>query len=130
MCSLAQVIGASVATAFLALSPAGHCWSDDGHRVVGDIATHYLTPRAARAVQDCLTEVDYATLADASTWADVHARRISSYGWAGSLHYVNVDAKAAAYVEARDCPNGCVVSAIRRFRAAMAEPGEDLAARK
>jgi hypothetical protein len=81
-------------------------------------------------VQDCLTEAEFSTLADAATWADMYARRLSSYAWANPLHYVNVAPDAPRYVESRDCPSGCVVTAIRRYRALLAEPGTDLAARK
>jgi hypothetical protein len=119
-----------VLAAVLARPLPARAWGDDGHRVIGEIAAHYLEPRAARAVQDCLTEADFSTLADAATWADVYARRVPTYAWANPLHYVNVAPDAARYVESRDCPNGCVVTAIRRYRALLGEPGVDLAARK
>ena len=42
-------------------------WGADGHRIVGEIASHYLSPEAKAAVKDLLGD---QTLADASTWAD------------------------------------------------------------
>ena len=38
-------------------------WGADGHRIVADIASHYLTPEAEAAVKDLLGD---RTLADAS----------------------------------------------------------------
>ena len=42
-------------------------WGEDGHRIVGEIASHYLSPCAEEAVKDLLGE---QTMAEASTWAD------------------------------------------------------------
>ena len=42
-------------------------WGTDGHRIVGEIASYYLTPEAEEAVKFLLGN---QTLADASTWAD------------------------------------------------------------
>jgi hypothetical protein len=47
------------------------------------------------------------------------------------FHYVNVDPQAGAYVAARDCPNGCVVSALDDFSALLgSEPPLSLSERR
>jgi hypothetical protein len=105
-------------------------WSDEGHRVIGEIASHYLSPQADTRVGECLTDVAYPTLADAATWADSYARGVSSYDFAKPLHYVNVDPKADVYRAERDCPSGCVVGAISRFLSVLRESGDDLPTRE
>ncbi len=97
------------------VAPKAQAWGDDGHRVVGEIAWHYLSPRAQRAVSQSLTEPGYASLADAATWPDSYAKQDHRYDGMKSFHYVNVPADAAEYRQARDCPNGCVVTALEQF---------------
>jgi len=114
----------------LAHAAPGSCWGDDGHRVIGEIAAHYLNPTAERRIHQFLKDAQYATLAEAATWADTYARGVARYEWARPLHYVNVKPSAPTYVPERDCPQGCVVSALSRFRSELSAPGEDEAARQ
>ena len=58
-------------------------WGADGHRIVGDIASHYLTPKAQAAVKDLLGD---QTMAEASTWAD-EIKSDRKWDWANPLHY-------------------------------------------
>jgi hypothetical protein len=99
----------------LAVAPEAHAWGDDGHRVVGEIAWRYLSPKAQAAVSESLTEPGYESLAEAATWPDTFARRDPAYDPMKPFHYVNVDATAAQYRRERDCPNGCVVTALAQF---------------
>jgi hypothetical protein len=48
------------------------------------------------------------------------------------FHYVNVDAKATSYRRERDCPNGCVVTALTQFIALLQskQPALSLAERR
>ncbi len=101
------------------VAPKAHAWGDDGHRVVGELAWRHLTPSAQAAVAEALTEPGYATLAEAATWPDTYARRFPEYDPMKPFHYVNVDAKAASYQRARDCENGCVVTALTQFIALL-----------
>lgn len=101
------------------VAPKAQAWGEDGHRVVGEIAWHYLSPSARRLVSESLTEPGYASLADAATWPDTYAKRDRRYDGMRSFHYVNVPAGAAQYRQARDCPNGCVVSALEQFVALL-----------
>jgi len=89
-------------------------WGNDGHRVVGEIAWHYLTPDAEQGVRRLLVDKDFATLAATATWADTYARGKPRYDFAKRLHYVNVPATAERYQELH-CRNKCVVSGIRHY---------------
>jgi hypothetical protein len=103
------------AAALLWVAPNAHAWGDDGHRVVGEIAWRYLTPEAQAAVSESLTDPGYESLAEAATWPDTFARRDPAYDPMKPFHYVNVDARSAEYRRERDCPNGCVVTALTQF---------------
>lgn len=91
-------------------------WGPDGHRIIGEIAWHLLSPRAEQEVERLLERGEFDSLAEVGNWADTWARRFEAYDWAGRLHYVDVEPSASRYVAARDCPEGeCVVAAIARF---------------
>lgn len=63
-------------------------WGTLGHRIIGQIAESYLTPKASLAVKKILgTE----TLAKASTWADF-VKSDSSFSYLNSWHYMNFKA--------------------------------------
>jgi len=100
-------------------------WGRDGHRIIGTIATHYLTPEAKAAVTTFLGD---QSLADVSTWAD-EIKSNRAYDWARPLHYANVQPGADGFNLKRDCPKeGCVVSAIIKYakvlRSQDASPAE------
>ena len=116
--------------ALLLVAPKAQAWGDDGHRVVGELAFRYLSPRAQAAVSEALTEPGYETLAEAATWADTYARRFHEYDAMKPFHYVNVAAKAAAYQRERDCPNGCVVTALTQLLALLDARPDSLAERR
>jgi hypothetical protein len=99
----------------LLVAPKAQAWGDDGHRVVGELAFRHLTPSAQAAVSQALTEPGYRTLAEAATWPDTYARRFPEFDPMKPLHYVNVDPRAPSYRRERDCPNGCVVTALEQF---------------
>jgi hypothetical protein len=105
--------------ALLWVAPKAHAWGDDGHRVVGEIAWRYLRPDAQKAVSESLTDAGYESLAEAATWPDTFARRYPAYDPMKPFHYVNVDPTAAQYRRERDCPNGCVVTALAEFVALL-----------
>lgn len=61
-------------------------WGQTGHRIVGEIAESYLTPKAKKAITEILgTE----SLAMASTWADF-IRSDSNYNYLVPWHYIDV----------------------------------------
>ena len=102
--------------------PAVQGWGGDGHRIVGEMASHFLTPEAEREVESLLESGAYDNLAAVGNWADSHARAYRSYDWALPLHYVPVDPAAGDIDLARDCPDGeCVIAAIRRLSGLVAD---------
>jgi hypothetical protein len=99
---------------------------------VGELAWRFLTPAAQAAVSEALTEPGYERLAEAATWPDTYARRFRELDPMKPFHYVNVDAKAPSYRRERDCPNGCVVTALGQFIALLEsrEPALSLSERR
>lgn len=62
-------------------------WGMLGHRIVGEIASSYLTPKARKEIQKILgTE----SVAIASNWADF-IKSDSDYRYLNSWHYINFD---------------------------------------
>ena len=87
-------------------------WGRDGHRIVGEIATHHLPPEAKAGVLALLGD---HTLIDVGSWAD-EVRSQSAYRWSAPLHYANVEPGNEEFNLERDCPEkGCVVSAIIKY---------------
>jgi hypothetical protein len=62
-------------------------WGVLGHRIVGEIAGSYLTPKARREINKLLGN---EPLAMASTWADF-IKSDSTYNYLNPWHYVNLD---------------------------------------
>ncbi|MCC7294091.1 MAG: S1/P1 nuclease [Phycisphaerales bacterium] len=97
--------------AFLGSLSCAFGWGKDGHRIVADLASRWLTDRTRTEVEDLLRG---ESLAEVSTWADA-VRDEPAYRATAPWHYVNIPKDAEAYDEKRDCPKaGCVVSAIRK----------------
>lgn len=63
-----------------------HAWGLLGHRVVGEIAEKYLTPKARKAVKDIL---GYESMAITSNWPDF-IKSDTSYRYLSIWHYVNL----------------------------------------
>lgn len=83
-------------------------WGKNGHRIVGDIAADYLTPKARKAVDRILGPT---SIAIASTWMD----RIKSnpkYDYTHDWHWVTIP-KGKTYAETDKNPNGDVINALR-----------------
>lgn len=112
---LAPLFGAALAL----VAPKALAWGDDGHRAVGELASRYLSEPARAALAEALTEPGYETLADAATWPDTFARRFPEYDPLKPFHYVNVDARAPRYSRARDCGQGCIVTALEQHLALL-----------
>jgi hypothetical protein len=62
-------------------------WGAEGHRVAGQIAESYLTPKARKAIQEIL---GYESVALASTWADF-IKSDPGYSYLSSWHYIDFD---------------------------------------
>lgn len=96
-------------------------WGADGHRVVGEIAWHYLKPEVRIEVEGLLESAGEPSLAQSSTWAD-RIRSDSSYDWAAPLHYISLPRQWDGYSEKRDCPEaGCILQALDKFERVLAD---------
>ncbi|GAB3933045.1 S1/P1 nuclease [Mucilaginibacter myungsuensis] len=62
-------------------------WGTNGHRISGEIASRYLTPKAAAAVKSILGN---ESIAMASNWADF-IKSDENYKYLSTWHYVDFD---------------------------------------
>lgn len=83
-------------------------WGKTGHRVVGEIASHYLTPEAKKAVTRIL---DGRSLAITSIWMD-KIRSNPKWNYTEPWHYVTIPT-GMTYEEAEKSPGGDIIWAIR-----------------
>ena len=114
--ALLLLVGALAATAATA-------WGRDGHRIIGEIAWYYLTPEARQEVEKLLEDGRYDTLGEAGNWADAYSRLFQTWDDRTTHHYVDIDPEADALDMERDCPEGCVVRAIRDLEAVLRDRG-------
>src|SRR4051794_31734286 len=63
-------------------------WGMTGHRVVGEVAEAYLTPKARAAIKEILGD---ESLAMAANWADF-IKSDSSFNYLSPWHYINLKA--------------------------------------
>jgi len=103
-------------------APAVHAWGREGHRVIGEIARHYLTPEAELEVARLLQSGRYGSLAEIGNWADAYSRLYDTFDDRSTHHYIDVDPEADSVDMARDCPpEGCIIQAINDLREALGE---------
>lgn len=107
-------------------------WGGLGHRLVGALAADDLTPQARRQVEALLAGEPEPTLAGVANWADTLRDRDAARGArTAPWHYVNLGEDGCTYDAARDCAGGaCVVEAIRRQSAVLADRRQPLAMRR
>ena len=109
----------------LIVTPAFY-WFDKGHRVVGLIASAYLTAEARNELEKLLPGT--MTLADAAVWPDHEGRNMRDFD---PLHYVSIPENAAGYDQARDCPErNCMVEALNWFSAVVADRNAPIVTRR
>ena len=72
---------------FFTVPYAALAWGVLGHRIVGEIASAYLTPKAKAEIQKTL---GFETLAMASNWGDF-IKSDSTYKYLDAWHYINLD---------------------------------------
>ncbi len=108
----------------LAIFAAGDAsaWGRTGHRITGELAARQLQPAARAEVERLLAIGQQSSLATASLWADEVRENDPSYRWSTPLHWVNFPPGQCHY-EPSICPESkCVVAAIERFAAELANP--------
>lgn len=93
--------------------PRAFAWGNEGHRIIGTIATSSMDEAVLKEVRDLLGEM---TIADACVWAD-EIRSDRRYDWVKPLHYINVPRNAERILLERDGEDGQqIVSAIVKYR--------------
>ncbi len=122
-CGSPQIIRRAVfytLTLFLISPSPALAWGKAGHRVVATLATSFLTPEARVQVTNLLGPG--VTLAQIAIWADeVRANRPHTGPW----HYVNLPRDGTGYDAGRECPRGCVVSAIEQSFQLLQDTSKD-----
>lgn len=95
-------------------------WGQTGHRVTGEIAQIYLTPKTQAAIDAIL---DNETLAEISTYADENRSNPDNF-WqnvANPFHYVTVP-KGKTYAQVGAPEEGDSYTAIKMFTATLKDP--------
>ena len=112
----------------LVLPGRGLAWGVAGHLIVADIAERHLTPAALAQIQALLAPEGLTHLDQIATWADeIRSTRKEAAPW----HYVDIPLGATSYLPDRDCPHGdCVIDAIRRYNAILADHTQPAPARR
>ncbi|MEO6155263.1 MAG: S1/P1 nuclease [Thermomonas sp.] len=107
-------------------------WSSLGHRMVGELAQRHLDPATRAQVALLLAGESNPTLGGVAMWADtLRAESPELYKLTSSWHYINALEGGCDFVLTRDCPDGnCVVGAILKQRAILADRSQPLAARR
>jgi nuclease S1 len=117
------------ATLLLAALPVA-AWSGPGHELVAQLAEAQLRPQTRAAALALLQEEGHDSLADVARWADL-ARDEPAYAWSRPLHFVNLAERDCGYDPRRHCRKGeCVVAAVARFRAVLADRARPVAERR
>jgi hypothetical protein len=126
----ARLLSLTVLTLLLLTGPVG-AWSALGHRLVGELAQRHLTPQALSQVQALLADEPDPSLAGVATWADdLRNSDPPRFKQTSKWHYINARGGGCGFDVARDCSEGCVVTAIERQRAILADRSQPLAARR
>lgn len=94
-------------------------WSAEGHRLIAEIAERHLAAAARARIPELLPAGE--TLVTIAPWADeIRPQRRETAPW----HYINIPIDAPRGQWEPYCPNGeCIVTAIQRFAARLADPG-------
>ncbi|WP_370171843.1 MULTISPECIES: S1/P1 nuclease [Hyphomonas] len=114
----------ALACSLAALALPASAWGKTGHRIVGEVATEYLSEPAAQAVEDILGPEG---LAEASDWADYMRSNPDAF-WrseANPWHYVTIP-EGMRYTETTPPEAGDAITALTKFRAIAMDEGASL----
>src|ERR1700734_589808 len=99
-----QIVRAAlVVVAMTSVSAQSWAWGREGHRLVADVAMHFLTPAAQAQIAELLAADSRSkeTLSDVAPWADEYRQdHPESAPW----HFVDIPGDALKYDRDRDCP--------------------------
>jgi hypothetical protein len=110
--------------------PTGTLWSEEGHRIVCEIAARRLSPRAQTLVSELLSP-EAQSLPSVCTWAD--SVRSTTHRYTSAYHYINLPRGARTVELARDCADSekrCVIWAIENYARVLADRTRPVAERK
>lgn len=101
--------------AFVVLVPSVcYAWGVEGHKIIAEIASRNLDPKAAAAVKAILGD---DSIVDVCTWAD-QIRKEPKYIFTDGCHGASIPVGADGFEMERDCPNGrCAPAAIAKYAA-------------
>lgn len=95
-------------------------WSGFGHELIAELAERQLSAETRAAALSLLGD-EADSLASVAGWAD-QVRDLPEYRWSVPMHFVNFPRGECRYQPLRDCAGGaCVVGAVQRFRAELAD---------
>ena len=83
-------------------------WGQNGHRIVGNIAADYITPKTRKEIDRVL---GHESLAIASTWMD-EVRADPSYDYMQTWHWVTIP-HGMTYKETEKNPDGDLINALK-----------------
>lgn len=89
-------------------------WGPTGHRVVGQIASQHLTPKAKKKLKELLGQ---ESLAMVCTWMD-DVRSDSTYDYMNDWHWVTVE-NDQTYEQSKKNPRGDVIMTLERVIAEL-----------
>ena len=128
-----QMIAAMLAIPLFFWPAAGLTWGEQGHRVIGLIAEHYLERDVRRKIDALLAQdtsglADSTSIADESVWADRFRDSDRSgsqvrYRQTQAWHYVDLETGQPDLVAACE-EHGCIVEKISEFKKQLADTAE------
>lgn len=116
----------------LGIATTAYAWSRLGHGLVGELAERHLDPKAKAEVARLLAGEPDPTLGGVASWADdLRNTDPERFKQTSRWHYINAKGGGCDFDMARDCPDGnCVVGAIEKQRAILADRSQPLDARR
>lgn len=116
----------------LGVATTAYAWSRLGHGLVGELAERHLDPKAKAEVARLLAGEPDPTLGGVASWADdLRNTDPDRFKETSRWHYINAKGGGCDFDLARDCPDGnCVVGAIEKQRAILADRSQPLDARR
>ena len=130
--SFPRIARGALALALACIAPPALAWGAMGHRLVARLAESELTPAARTEISRLLAGEADPSLPGIASWADdLRDADPALYRLTGRWHFVNIAEDGCRYDSRRDCPGGdCVVEAIRRQTAILADPRKPLGKRR
>jgi hypothetical protein len=116
----------------LGVATTAYAWSRLGHGLIGELAERHLDPKAKAEVARLLAGEPDPTLGGVASWADdLRNTDPDRFKATSRWHYINAKGGGCDFDLARDCPDGnCVVGAIEKQRAILADRSQPLDARR